>query len=81
MTVQGDRVRSWRLMGFGDAPVDLERQRRRVTRAIETQDIAFAEPAAQHRSRPALASPHFSDRSDRCSDLRRRRGRGPHRTM
>ena len=49
LTVQGDRVRSWRLVGFGPeaSTVDLERGSAGVVaRAIEQQDIAFAEPAA-----------------------------------
>lgn len=55
LTVQGDRVRSWRLMGFGpDAPpVDLEKHDAGVvTRAIEARDIAFAEPAAPGHAIP-----------------------------
>jgi hypothetical protein len=62
MTVQGDRVRSWRLMGFGpDAPpVDLERNNAAVvTRAIEAQDIAFAEPAAP--GHPVPPGPGFTE--------------------
>jgi hypothetical protein len=61
LTVQGDRVRSWRLLGFGSdaAPVDLARADAGVvSRAIEAQDIAFAEPASS--GQPVPPGPGFT---------------------
>lgn len=61
LTVQGDRIRSYRLVGFGPnpAPVDLERSRAGVVaRALEQQDVAFAEPAAP--GHPILPGPGFA---------------------
>ena len=60
-TGQGDRVRSWRLIGFEPeaAPVDLERSNAGVVaRAIEQKGIAFAEPAAP--GHPVPPGPGFT---------------------
>ena len=61
LTVQGDRIRSYRLVGFGANPaaVDLERgQAGVVARALDQGDIAFAEPAAP--GHPIPAGPGFT---------------------
>ncbi len=60
LTVQGDRLRGWRLLGFGPTPpvVDLDRRRAGVlTRALDQGEVAFAEPATA--GSPAPAGPGF----------------------
>jgi chemotaxis protein histidine kinase CheA len=55
MSVQGPRVRSWKLMGFDPlpAPIDLDRASAGVvTRALEQGDVAFTEPAAPGQAVP-----------------------------
>lgn len=55
LTVEGRRIRSWRLAGFAPdvPPVDLPLEETGVVaRALEQRDIAFAEPAAPDHPNP-----------------------------
>ncbi len=61
LVVQGERLRGWRLLGFGPAPpaVDLDRRRAGVlAQAIEQGEVAFAEPAGP--GQPTPAGPGFT---------------------